>query len=204
MAEELASDSQTVNWSLQIDARRRLDLLLIGSVDPGLRAALAATVAHDDIPPKAREDAQKALSGINDKLKEYKKEYRPDALFAVDREGRVVAQLGFGAATTFKDFELGGYPAVFDALHGFLRDDTWVLGGKIYRVSARPVEDAADQAPLGAIVGLKAVESEFVQELARRTRASIVFFAGRPENVAAAPYEHEPGRRSTRRSSNPR
>ena len=57
------------------------------------------------------------------------------------------------------EFELGGYPAVFDALHGYLRDDMWLLGGKMYVVVARPVEYDATQRPAGAIVGLKEVDA---------------------------------------------
>ena len=38
-----------------------------------------------------------------------------------------------------EDFELGGYPVVADALHGYMRDDTLVLD-RMYRVVARPVE----------------------------------------------------------------
>ena len=61
------------------------------------------------------------------------------------------------------DFELGGYPAVNDALHGWLRDDVWVLGSKMYVVVARPVEYDATQRPAGAIVGLKEVNKRFAE-----------------------------------------
>ncbi len=174
MTEGLASDSQTVRWALQIDARRRLDALLLGSVDKGVQDALMAS-QKDKIPPKAREDAKKALDGILQKLPV---EVRPTAIFAVDRDGRVVAQIGYDPATPFEDFELGGYPAVFDALHGYLRDDTWVLGGRLFRVVARPVEVEVSQPPAGAIVAFKAVDDTFAKEVARLTRTNVVFFAG--------------------------
>ena len=64
------------------------------------------------------------------------------------------------------EFELGGYPAVNDALHGWLRDDVWLLGSKMYVVVARPVEYDATQRPAGAIVGLQRGE----QEVRRRSR----------------------------------
>ena len=174
MTEELASDSQVVGWALQIDARHRLDALLYGSVDPGVQAALAAAQDKDKIPAKAKEDARKGLLGVNDKIPA---EYKSDALFAVDHDGRVVAQIGFDQANPLEDFELGGYPAVFDALHGFLRDDTWVLGGKIYRVAARPVENGIGEKPLGAVVGFRLVDNRFAQDIAKRTRANVAFFA---------------------------
>ena len=175
MQEELASDSQTVGWALQIDARKRLDALLIGAVDKGVQDALLAATGKDSVPNKAKEDGRRALNGIHEKIPA---DFKPDAIFAVDHDGRVVSQVGFDSANTFTDFELGGYPAVFDALHGYLRDDTWVLGGKPYRVAARPVEFDSTQPPLGAIVAIKAVDDKFAGEISKRTRANVAFFAG--------------------------
>ncbi len=174
MAETLASDSQVVGWALQIDARRRLDAMLVGAVDKGVQDGLLSANGKDKIPSTAKEGAKKALAAINEKMPA---EFRSDALFAVDRDGRVVSQIGFDQANTFEDFELGGYAAVNDALHGYLRDDTWVFGGKIYRVVARPVEYDVTQPPAGAIVGLKLVDNKFVQELSRRTRANVAFYS---------------------------
>jgi hypothetical protein len=181
--EELASDSQVVGWALQIDARRRLDFMLFGSVDPGVRGALKQANGAEKVPPKARDEGRKALQGVAEKIPA---EFRSDALFAVDRDGRVVASVGFD---TKEEFELGGYAAVFDALHGYLRDDTWVLGGKIYRVVARPVEDDATQPPIGAVVGMKGVDPKFAQDLAKRTRTNIAFFANGTRVASAASQE---------------
>lgn len=174
MTEGLASDSQVVRWSLQIDARRRLDALLVGSVDKGIQDALVGADGKDKIPQPSKDGAKKALDGISQKLPA---DYRPDALFAVDRDGRVVAESGFDQVNGLEDFEMGGYPAVNDALHGFLRDDTWVLGGKIYRVSARPVEYDVTQPPAGAIVGLRLIDPKFVQDLSKLTRTNLAFYA---------------------------
>jgi hypothetical protein len=183
MTEELASDSQTVGWALQLDARRRLDALLIGSVDKGIEDALQAANAKDAIPQKAKEDGRRALASVLEKIPA---DFKPDALFAVDHDGRVVAQVGYDVANPLPDFELGGYPVVVDAIHGFLRDDTWVLGGKLYRVAARPVEFDATQPPLGAIVAMRMVDKKFAQDLSKKTRASISFYAGGQRVVSAA------------------
>src|SRR5215469_3693012 len=137
MRSGLLSDSQTVEWALKIDARRRLDQLLGGSVNKEVQDGLKDASGKDKIAPKTREDVKGALRAVNDHIAP---EYRSDALFAVDRDGRVVGQVGFDAVAQNDEFELGGYPAVFDALHGFIRDDTWVLGDKMYLVFARPVE----------------------------------------------------------------
>ncbi len=180
--ESLASDTQVVRWALQIDSRHRLDALLIGSVDKGVQDALVATIDKDKIPAKAKADAAKALVAISQKLPP---EYKEDALFAVDRNGRVVAQVGYDKANAFEDFELGGYTAVNDALHGYLRDDTWVWGGEIYRVVARPVEYDVTQPPAGAIIGLKAVDRTFAQDIAKLTRTNIAFYS-QGQRVASA------------------
>src|SRR5579864_6277674 len=61
LKEGLASDSQTVEWALKIDARRRLDALLAGSVDTTLQQALVAANASKEakVPSKASADARK-------------------------------------------------------------------------------------------------------------------------------------------------
>ena len=104
-------------------------------------------------------------------------DWRDDALFAVDRDGQVVAQVGLRRSRRQRRLRLGGYPAVNDALHGWLRDDVWLLGSKMYVVVARPVEYDATQRPAGAIVGLKEVNERFVTDLAKRTRTAIAFYA---------------------------
>ena len=183
MNEELASDSQVIGWQLQIDSRRRLDALLVGAVDKGMQDALVSANGKEPVPRPAKDAAKRALSSIAEKLPA---DYKEDVLFAVDRDGRVVGQSGFDMAT--EDMELGGYAAVFDALHGFLRDDTWVLGGKMYRVVARPVEFDVTQAPAGAIVGLKTVDPAFAKDIAHRTRANVAFYAN-GQRVASAIQE---------------
>jgi hypothetical protein len=207
LKEGLASDSQTVDWALKIDARHRLDALLAGSVDTALQQALtlagaspgtnaagangamsaatsAATVKEGKIPEKAKADAKKALAAIREAIPA---DWRPDALLAVDRDGRVIANLGYDAAIGDDDFEAGGYPAVNDALHGWLRDDLWLLGSKMFVVVARPVEYDVTQRPAGAIVGLTEVSGKFAQDLANRTRASVAFYVdGRKVAAGAA------------------
>jgi hypothetical protein len=175
LKEGLASDSQTVEWALKIDARRRLDALLAGSVDATLQQSLVSANASKEakVPDKARSDARKALASVSEAIPA---DFRPDASFAVDRDGRVVAQVGYDAVAGNDDFELGGYPAVNDALHGWLRDDVWLFGNRMYAVVARPVEYDATQRPAGAIVGLKEVNKRFAADLAKRTRTSLVFY----------------------------
>jgi hypothetical protein len=184
MEETLKADSQVVSWAMQVDARRRIDVLLLAAVDPNVAKALGAANGKDQIPPASRDEGAKALRAFNDKAGDYKS----DALFAVDRDGRVIAQINYDAANAFPEFELGGYAAVYDALHGFLRDDTWIWGGRIARVVARPVEAEVGQPPIGAVVGLKWVDNAYAKEIGKRTRTSIAFFA-LGQRVASAALE---------------
>ncbi|MCL2725540.1 MAG: hypothetical protein FWD69_13995 [Polyangiaceae bacterium] len=172
MEDALKADSQAVSWAMQVDARRRLETLLLAATDPAIGKALRGASGKDQIPPASREEAAKALRDFNDKLPV---EYKNDALFATDRDGRLVAQVGFNRASP--EFELGGYPAVFDALHGFLRDDTWVWDGRMGRVVAHPVEDEVGQPPVGAIVGIRWIDNAFAKDIGKRTHTNVAFFA---------------------------
>jgi hypothetical protein len=174
MEETLKADSQVVSWAMQVDARRRLDVLFLAAVDSNIAKAIRGANGKDAVPAGSKEEGAKALRAFNEKLPA---DYKNDVLFIADREGRLVAQVGYDSVNGFTQFELGGYPAVFDALHGYIRDDTWVWGGKIARVVARPVEDEVGQPPLGAVVALRWVDASFAKEIGKRTRTNIAFFA---------------------------
>ncbi|OJY27884.1 MAG: hypothetical protein BGO98_40920 [Myxococcales bacterium 68-20] len=174
MEETLKADSQVVSWAMQVDARRRLDVLLLAAVDPSIAKSIRGANGKDAVPAASKDEGAKALRAFNEKLPA---DYKNDVLFIADREGRLVAQVGYDAVNGFGEFELGGYPAVFDALHGFLRDDTWVWGGRIARVVTRPVEDEVGQPPIGAVVALRWVDNSFAKEIGKRTRTNIAFFA---------------------------
>lgn len=186
MEETLKADSQVVSWAMQVDARRRVDVLLLAAVDPAVGKALKGANGKDQVPPASKEEGAKALRTFNDKLPA---EYKNDAIFVTDREGRLVSQIGYDQVAAYPEFELGGYAAVFDALHGFLRDDTWVWGGRIARVVARPVEDEVGQPPLGAVIGLRWVDKGFAKEIGKRTRTNIAFFALGQSVASAATTE---------------
>lgn len=187
MEETLKADSQVVKWALDVDARRRLDALFLAATDQGVvKAIKGANAAKDSVPVASRDEGSKALRAYNEKLAEA---FKSDVLFAVDRDGRLVSQVGYDQVNASPEFELGGYPAVFDALHGFFRDDTWVLGGKIARVVTRPVEDEAGQPPLGAVVALKWMDVPFAKEIGKRTRTNLAFFALGQRVASAATVE---------------
>src|SRR3954463_3860743 len=82
MEETLKADSQVVSWAMQVDARRRVDVLLLAAVDPTIGKALRAVNGKDTIAPSSKEDGAKALRAFNEKLPA---DYHMDALFVVDR-----------------------------------------------------------------------------------------------------------------------
>jgi hypothetical protein len=159
---------------------------LLAATDVGIAMARRGANGKEAIPPASKDEAAKKLKDFNEKLPA---DYKYDALFAADREGRLVGHVGYDVVNSAPEFELGGYPAVFDALHGYLRDDTWVWNGKIARVVTRPVEDEVGQPPLGAIVALKWVDAAFAKQMGTRTRTNLAFFALGSHVASAATTE---------------
>ncbi len=182
MGEGLSADSQVVSWYLKSDARDRAAHLISFALDGSIAKNLADSSASDSkVPEKAHDAVQAALAKVALTIP---KDQNFDAVFAVDQHGRVVAHLGYEQATG--DFELGGYPVVADALHGFIRDDTLVLD-RVYRVVARPVEYDLGQAPAGAIIGARIIDDRFARELSERTGAAVAFYASGARVASGAP-----------------
>jgi hypothetical protein len=185
MGEALAADSQVVGSYLRDDARRRASALIVPALDDDIRTHLAkASASPEKLPNDSRDKVRTAL---RKHFNNVPADQKFDALFAVDQSGRVVSEVGFDQSSSIDGFELGGYPVVADALHGWVRDDTWVLGGRIYRVVARPVEHDVSQMPAGAIVGARILDDTFARELSRRTSAAIAFYANGARVSSGAP-----------------
>ena len=184
MGEALSSDSQVVSWYLQNDARLRSAQLINFAVNSDIATQLQkSTNSESKVPSKARDKVREALQKVN---KDVPREQGFDAVFAVDQHGRVVAHLGYEQASGMEDFELGGYPVVADALHGYIRDDTLILD-RVYRVVARPVQVQAGQLPAGAIIGARIIDERFARELSKRTGAAVAFYANGQRVASAAP-----------------
>src|SRR3954465_10447629 len=71
MDETLKADSQVVSWAMQVDARRRLDVLLLGGVDPGIAKSIRGAKGKDPIPPQSKDEGARALRAFNDKAGDY-------------------------------------------------------------------------------------------------------------------------------------
>jgi hypothetical protein len=187
-AEGLSADAQVVSWYLRDDARQRSAQLIQFALDPDVAKYLQQSSASDSkVPNEARERLLAALKRVNAQIP---KKSAFDSVFAVDQHGRVVAYLGYEQASGSNDFELGGYPVVADALHGYVRDDTLILD-RPYRVVARPVEYDLSQMPAGAIVGARTIDDRFARELVERTGAAVAFYAHGARAAAAAPADSQ-------------
>jgi hypothetical protein len=172
LGEGLSSDSQVVSWYLRSQSRERSAQLIKFALSPEVSQALQKSSRSEAIPKEARESASAALTKLQAQVPP---EFSFDAVFAVDQHGRVVGRHGFEQAASVETFELGGYPVVADALHGYIRDDTFVWD-RIYTVVTRPVEYAAGELPVGAIVGLRLVDDQFARDIAARTGAAVAFY----------------------------
>jgi hypothetical protein len=175
-AEGLSADSRVVSWYLKNSARESAAQLIRFTASDTVARALSSASRADhaaDIDQGTRRQLKSALTKI---AQEIPKDEAFDAVFAVSQSGEVVASIGFEQASD-AEFELGGYPVVADALHGYVRDDTLVLD-RVYRVSARPVEFELGQLPAGAIVGARLVDDRFAAEISERTGAAVAFYAG--------------------------
>lgn len=171
MAESLSSDSSAVSWYLKDDIRNRSSALIGMALNPEIRAGLSKATGEAKLSREAKEKTVTALKKLAD---EVPAELKFSALWAVDGNGRVVGAIEIDQTI---DWELGGYPVVADALHGWIRDDAWVWKGRIYRVVARPVEQEVNGEPVGAIVGAKIVDDAFASAVSKRTGAAVGFYA---------------------------
>lgn len=184
MGEALSSDSQFVSWYLKDDARMRSAHLVKFALNSTIAKALhEASKSETELKSSLRDEVRKALKEVNADIPE---DQAFDAVFAIDQHGRVVAHLGYEQATGMTDFELGGYPVVADALHGYVRDDTLVWD-RLYRVVARPVEYEVGSLPAGAIVAARIIDDRFARELSQRTGAAVAFYVNGQRAASGAP-----------------
>ena len=181
MSDALTADSHAVDWYLRDDSRKRAASTINIALSPQIGEGLAKATGDAKIDRDTRAKVKAALTKL---AGEVDPELKFDALWAVDANGRVVANVGFEHA---EDWELGGYAAVADAIHGWIRDDAWVWRGRIYRVVARPVEREAQGEPVGAIIGAKIVDDNFARGVTRRTGAAVGFYADGARVASGAP-----------------
>lgn len=185
MSESLLADSSAVEWYLKDDARRRGSALINMALNPEIRANLAKSSGEAKAVPKELHGKnRKALLKL---AEEVPADLKFDAVWAVDAYGRVVGAVDEVTGANPEEWELGGYSVVADALHGWIRDDAWVMKGRIYRVVARPVEQEVNGEPVGAIIAAKIVNDEFARAVSKRTGAAVGFYADNQRVASGAP-----------------
>jgi hypothetical protein len=181
MSEALTADSSAVDWYLRDEARKRAAAIIGVALNPQIIEGLGKASGDAKID---RDTRAKVKLALNKGAAEVSPDLKFDVLWAVDASGRVVANVGFEHA---EDWELGGYAAVADALHGWIRDDAWVWKGRIYRIVARPVEREVQGEPVGAIIGAKIVDDNFARGVTKRTGAAVGFYADGSRVASGAP-----------------
>ena len=192
-------DRDIVDWYLQLDARRRLDALGIVSVDSAVQQGLVKANGQEKIDAAVRDAMKKRLGELANKLAtlvrdEGKGGVNPVALVAVDGHGRVVGAVNYDRQNLVKDetFEMGGFPVVAEAMHGWLRDDTWVLDREaIYRVVARPVVALQNAPPVGAVVALRRVDDSFAHLVSDKTNSPVAFYVNPPDGETSTVVAHD-------------
>ena len=181
MSDALTADSSAVSWYLRDDARQRASALIPMTLSREIGDGLAKASGDAKIDRDTRAKVKSALSKL---AGEVPADLKFDAVWAVDVNGRVIANIGFDHS---EDWELGGYSSVADAVHGWIRDDAWVWRGRIYRIVTRPVEREAQGEPVGAVIGAKIVDDTFARAVSNRTEAAVGFYADSARVASGAP-----------------
>ncbi|HJL16456.1 MAG TPA: hypothetical protein RMH99_12415, partial [Sandaracinaceae bacterium LLY-WYZ-13_1] len=191
---DLVRDRFEVEALLKLDARSRLDAIAPIAANSDVRTALRTASGRDAGEPvdeEVREGLQQKLGELNGQLAGME----GDLLFAVDREGWIVAAVAPGQIP--QGAGLGQFPLVQRALEGYIRDDVWVYNDSVYRMAARPVIEGGQY--VGALIHGKRFDDELAQLLSSRLGgASIGFFRGdtmfanhMPSSVQNAPRRED-------------
>ncbi len=177
--ERLVVACDMVNILLRSNARVQVEVAGAFARTPSVVTTLAeasgvATI-DDRRASNARDVAEKTIASVEGA--------RPDFAILLDKRGRVVARKGLDEAE-FGDTMAGRF-VVDDALAGYLRDDLWFAGGRLYRIAASPVVKLdAPVEYVGAVLIGNAVNRDFAAELVKPLGAKISFYA--EGQVAAA------------------
>jgi hypothetical protein len=204
LANSLRRDRAMVDTMLRLEARSRLDRIAFITVDSKLGALLkqAQDVTDDKKLRELNGSAKELLRAHVGRMAEAaggegkRSEVDPDIVFALDNNGRIIAQLGPLEANP-PGASLQTFPLVRRALQGYVRDDVWIYDRRVYRMAARPVMAGTDYA--GAIVHGYRLEKGLPEKLsASLGGATVAFFYATdmlgnfvPTDVQGAPQPAE-------------
>ena len=183
VGDELRRDRTALDTILRLEARARLDRIAFISVDNKLGGVLkqAAGVDRQKLGGLSS-DAKDAMNAHVSRLLEAQSEasgaaIKPDIAFAVDINGRIIAQLG-PLESNPPGSSLATYPFIARALRGYVRDDVIVYDRRVYRMASRPVLYGGEY--VGAIAHGYRFDDKFAQRLAGGLGdATVMFFYGR-------------------------
>jgi hypothetical protein len=150
---------------LQLHARKWLDAATQASQDAVLAEAL-------DYAARETNDPGLLHHTVQERLQRFQEVWRANLVMALDVNGRVVGRVGFGEEEWGED--LSTYPAVGEALRGWRLDDTWELGGKLYRVCLAPIIGPSQRYVGALLVGLE-LGSELATVLREQLGLEVAF-----------------------------
>lgn len=159
-----------VNILMQTNARSRIDL-----AGDFARSAIdvAAVLAPATLTSEITDEANQTARTVATQLIESTSGDKPEFVMLVDGQGRAVARVGMDEKH-YGDM-LAGYYLVDDALDGYLRDDLWLLDGKLYLVAASPV---IGNRWAGAVVIGHLMDKDLVEKLVTQLGVHLTIYAG--------------------------
>jgi len=197
----LRRDWTQLNALMSHESRIRLDDIAFITVDKKTGAILnkARNIAEANELRELNAELKQVLHGHvmrlakaapgKGTLEEKRERVAPDIAFAVDINGRIIAQLGPLMANP-PGSGLGTFPLVKRALQGYFRDDVWVYDRRVYRMTARPVVYGGQY--VGAILYGHRYDSRFVEKCAKSLiGASVAFFYGADVLASYSPSDRE-------------
>ena len=162
-----------VNILMHTNARSRMDLagdFARSEID--VAAVLAPATLSDEIGADANQTARTLATELIGSTSGSK----PSFVILVDGRGRVVARVGIDDKQ-YGDM-LAGYYLVDDALDGYVRDDLWQIGDKLYLTAASPV---IGNRWAGAVVVGHLLDKDLVEKLVTQLGVNLtVYAAGQP------------------------
>ena len=189
----LRGDRRQIDEFLRTEARVRLDNLVPVASNPELTRLMSQAGARANDGPALRDIAQRVSQQLRQLNTGMGGEAAGQMMIAVDARGFVIGRTGANETAGIGDY-LGGLPVVARALDGNVRDDTWELYQRVFRMAARPVIDHGRYA--GAVIHAREIDDAFVRRISEALNgASVAFFAS--GNIYASnPGEGEHGRPS--------
>jgi len=174
-----------VNIQLKSAARVQVEVASSFARQAGVVAVLdkaSTSDAVDAVQAKAAQElAASTIAGVAGN--------QPDFAILVDNRGRVLTRAG-SAGIDRKDYgdTMAGRWLVDEALAGYLRDDLWQVGGRLYRVAGSPVIKRDPPVTyVGAVVIGYAVSKTFAEELMRPLGATIGFYTKGQMSISSSP-----------------